>query len=362
LKTISVALKAELAKGSATLAVCLRILRTDGNIYGFTNHDQKLTVSGQDYVGGFIRSDIATNSDLSVDNLNIKGILATGYFDEDDLRAGLWDFAECRLFLVNWADLTQGVLKLRRGRIGEVSTGRSTFDAEFRGMLQALTRSIGRTDQPGCDYVLGDSRCTKDLTAFTVTGTLEGVSDDGMTLFDSARAEDGPSGGVVITAITADDPAVITAAGHGFIEGELIALSEIVGPTSMNVLVQVRSPTTDTFSVDIDSTDLPAYVSGGVATPYADSGYFDGGLITIDVSDTAGLNVGISREVRAFVPGQWTLQLPFPNPLLGTEEYTMIAGCDKSLATCKTKFDNKDNHGGLPFLRGTDAMLQVGRR
>jgi uncharacterized phage protein (TIGR02218 family) len=122
--------------------------------------------------------------------------------------------------------------------------------------------------------------------------------------------------------------------------------------------VQVHSPSTDAFFIDADATALPAYVSGGTATPYDDSGYFDGGLMTI----TSGDNAGFSREVKAYVEGQWTIHLPFPYPLIGTEDYTMVAGCDKTLATCISKFDNVLNFRGIPFLRGTDVLIQVGRR
>lgn len=360
MKTVSVGLKAELAKGAAKMAVCLRVAqaRAPWTVLAFTSHDRTLTILGDDYVGGFTRSDIATHSDLSVDNLNVKGILASGYFTESDLRAGLWDKAECRLFLVNWADLSQGSMALRKGWLGEISTGRSTFDAEFRGLLQALTKNLLRIDQPGCDAVLGDERCMVDLAAFTFDSTLEGVSDDQLTFFDSTRAEDGPAGGVAISGITAANPAVITAVAHGFIEGELVALSGIVGPTSMNVLAQVHPIDADTFSVDIDSSDLPAYISGGLATPYDDSGFFDGGLMTLNT----GQNAGISREVKAYVPGQWTLHIPFPYAVNGDEDYTIVAGCDKTLATCIAKFANWINFRGLPFLRGNDVLVAPGRR
>ena len=46
-----------------------------------------------------------------------------------------------------------------------------------------------------------------------------------------------------------------------------------------------------------------------------------------------------------------TLLLPFPSGLtvLG-ESFTVTAGCDHSLATCKTKFNNVENYGGFGFI------------
>ena len=50
---------------------------------------------------------------------------------------GLFDFAEVRIFLVNWADLTQGVMKLRRGYLGDVmGTPSGTFETTLNGLMQ----------------------------------------------------------------------------------------------------------------------------------------------------------------------------------------------------------------------------------
>jgi uncharacterized phage protein (TIGR02218 family) len=37
--------------------------------------------------------------------------------------------------------------------------------------------------------------------------------------------------------------------------------------------------------------------------------------------------------------------------------FTIIAGCDKTLAICRDKFDNIINFRGDPFVPGTDALL-----
>jgi len=37
---------------------------------------------------------------------------------EQDMKNGLFNYATIHVFLVNWADLTQGILRLRRGWLG----------------------------------------------------------------------------------------------------------------------------------------------------------------------------------------------------------------------------------------------------
>jgi uncharacterized phage protein (TIGR02218 family) len=43
------------------------------------------------------------------------------------------------------------------------------------------------------------------------------------------------------------------------------------------------------------------------------------------------------------------------------DEYIATAGCDKSLATCRDRFNNVINFRGMPYLPGTDKILQIGR-
>ena len=121
-KTISDALKAHVAGEVTTVCTCWRIVRRDGMGFYFTDHDQNLFVDGETYVAavGYMRSAVSSNSDFSIDNLDLMGIFDDAAITVDDLRSGLFDFAEVRIILVNWADLTQGIMKLRRGYLGDV--------------------------------------------------------------------------------------------------------------------------------------------------------------------------------------------------------------------------------------------------
>lgn len=190
MKTISAGLATHLASRSTTLATCWKVTRTDSTVFGFTDHDVDLTVSSVLYVAssGYTRSAIQTNSALAVDNLDLEGVLDSASITEADLRAGLWDYAQVEIFLVNYEDLTQGTLKLRKGRLGECQAGRQRFNAELRGLIQNLQQDVGRIYGPACDADLGDTRCKVNLTPFTVTSTLTGVTNN-RQFSDSTRAE-----------------------------------------------------------------------------------------------------------------------------------------------------------------------------
>lgn len=370
MKTISPELTAHYAQEYLTPATCCKIILVNGDIKAFTSLDVDLTIGAVTYIaGGYSPSSVDTSNALNIDNLEITGVLSSPTITEDDLHAGLYDHAPTKIFEVNWADLTQGSCSLRDGYIGQVTTERDTFIAELEGMTGAFKRSFGKLCTPMCPYNLGDlpfpapyrGRCTKDLTTFTKTGTIESVSDDQLTLFDSARTEPGPVvSGVAITGIVNANPGkVTTATPLGLPDFSTVTMSGIVGPDALNTTTVIRNPTDAGFDLSIDTSDIaayPPYVSGGTVTPLGgDSGYFDFGTCEI----TSGPNNGLIRPIKSYIPGQWTLQELFPYPLLGTETYTLVAGCNKTFSTCKGKFANRDNFGGFQFVPGQDKVIQV---
>jgi hypothetical protein len=379
MKSISAGLEAAFGSDLMDRAVCLKMTRTDAVVVAATNHDRDLISGGVDYLAsaGGSETDVQTSAALNVDSVSQSGILNLDSITNDDLHSGLYDDAAISLFVVNYSNLSQGIYHLRDGHIGQVSTERDFFTAELRGVTEAVQKTLTGLCNPLCPYNLGDfpfpapgrGRCTKDLSGgtagspsipYTVTGTLTGVSADQQTLFDTARTEPGPSGGIAVTGITNANPGVVTTAtALGLPDQSTVVIAGVVGPALLNAVTVIHNSSGTTFELGVDTSDTsayPPYISGGTVTPLGgDSGWFDYGLCTI----TSGPNANRSMEVKAYAPGQWTLQLPFYYPLLGNETYSMVAGCNKSATTCKAKFDNLDNHGGYPFVPGQDKIIQV---
>jgi hypothetical protein len=162
MKSTSTALAAHLAGPVTTLATCWRISRIDGREFFFTDHDRDLAFEGNVYKAssGYSRSAIAGDASLSVDNLDVEGVFDSAAITEEELRAGLFDQAEVRIFIVNWADPAMGALRMRRGWFGEVVLSeQDIFRTELRGMTQALQQRIGALYSPECRADLGDHRC-----------------------------------------------------------------------------------------------------------------------------------------------------------------------------------------------------------
>jgi uncharacterized phage protein (TIGR02218 family) len=175
MKSVSAGLATHLASESTTLATLWRVVRRDGTVFTFTDHNRDIVYGGETYVAalGYQRAAISGGADLAVDETELLGLVNSGSIVESDLRAGLWDGAEVRIFAVNWADLAQGELKLRRGTLGEVVLDdRGLFRAELRGLAQPLQVMVGQIYQAECRADLGDARCQINL-AFGAGWTLQ---------------------------------------------------------------------------------------------------------------------------------------------------------------------------------------------
>jgi uncharacterized phage protein (TIGR02218 family) len=188
-KTISSALAQHLAGEVTTLATRWQITRRDGEVLGLTDHVRDLEVDGVTYAAasGYTRTAIRGTADLAVDNLDVESVFSDDGITEEDLRAGRYDFAEVRMFLVNYQDLGQGILKLRRGWLGEVTIRDGMYVAELRGMTQRLQMTVGEVYAPDCSADLGDARCGVDLTTSEESGTVSAVIS--ATIFETSLVQ-----------------------------------------------------------------------------------------------------------------------------------------------------------------------------
>lgn len=190
MKSISEGLNAHLAQEVTSLATCWKVTRRDSVVMGFTDHDVDVLYDGVTYAAssGFTPTAVAASAALNVDNLDVEGLLSADAVTEEDLIAGRYDHAEVEVFVVNYADLTQGKMVLRTGWLGEVTVRGGQFVAELRGLSQKLAARIGSSYTPACRARFGDARCGVSMAAYTHTGSVvEAVSRQ--VFEDSSRAE-----------------------------------------------------------------------------------------------------------------------------------------------------------------------------
>jgi uncharacterized phage protein (TIGR02218 family) len=96
-----------------------------------------------------------------------------------------------------------------------------------------------------------------------------------------------------------------------------------------------------TFSATANSTTTVIQGAPTSATPFAQG----------TIVGFSGANAGQSRTITAFASGvSVTVKLPFLSPVAIGDQFRLLPGCDRTLATCTTAFNNAVHFGGFPFI------------
>jgi uncharacterized phage protein (TIGR02218 family) len=81
---------------------------------------------------------------------------------------------------------------------------------------------------------------------------------------------------------------------------------------------------------------------------------FNGGTII----GLSGANAGYSRTVANFASGaSVTVKLAFLSPVAAGDQFQLLPGCDKTLATCTNVFNNAIHYGGMPYIPTPETAI-----
>jgi len=169
------------------------------------------------------------------------------------------------------------------GELSPTLYGRSDLTKFDLGMAEAHNFFVdyrgGLSSRPGfqhCELVKEDALETR-MTRFAFSPDIENTY---VVLFGNEYIRFLQDGSYVledpltITGITQANPAVVTSAGHGLVDGQWVKLAAVAGMTQVNGRTfKVDVLTANTFSLldpltdaNINSTGYPAYTSGGTAS------------------------------------------------------------------------------------------------
>lgn len=151
---------------AARRALLWRLERADGLVHGFTDHDADIIHDGLVHAAasGFDASALEARLGLSVDNSEVLAALSGPALEEGDIAAGRLDGARVRILRLDWA-APQEAEVLFEGSLGEIRRREGLFEADLRGLTEALSRPAGRVFGRRCGAVLGDRACGLDLSA-----------------------------------------------------------------------------------------------------------------------------------------------------------------------------------------------------
>jgi len=103
-----------------------------------------------------------------------------------------------------------------------------------------------------------------------------------------------------------------------------------------------RSSLQATFSAGAGSTQAQVATT---ISPSPANLYVQGTIIGV-----TGANAGSNRTV-ANMDGSWVyVKLAFLSPIVVGDEFQLLPGCDRTIATCKNVFNNAIHFGGFPYI------------
>lgn len=197
MKRWSDSLKLLYAQTVTRLAMFWRVTRSDGQVFGFVDHDQDVTIDGVTYraAEGLGTTAAQATADLQPGTMDVSAFLDVS--TEGEMEAGIWDEAAVFPFEAPW-DVPPSALDaaqvniLTPGKLGQITRQTGRFSGQLHGLTEQLDTAIGRMYLPGCPWRLGDSRCQVDLGPWTHTGSVTAVGADGRYTFDDAFSTLGP--------------------------------------------------------------------------------------------------------------------------------------------------------------------------
>jgi uncharacterized phage protein (TIGR02218 family) len=90
----------------------------------------------------------------------------------------------------------------------------------------------------------------------------------------------------------------------------------------------------------------PCSLNKVVTTSAQPDTYFDNGQMVF----TSGVNNGLVKAIRQFLGGVFYFNSPLPFTPSAGDTFTAYPGCDKTQATCTSKFNNLANFEGFPYV------------
>jgi len=279
---------------NGTRAVLIKVTTKTGSVFGYTDHDVDLVVDGVTYLAtpALLRMNLTRSVNDTVSNQEF----GSAWIDapESDLLAGKFDNADLEVALCNWANTADGKFIVERGNLGVIQWTADGFRADMQSWMRNLQKTITLVTTAQCSHRLFNQPADNAL------GTHMGSCK----LLENNYKCDAALNG------TADIP--------GFI-----------------------------FNVTLSSGQ-------GTILESLKSNWFGNGTLYFRMDPNPLLNnIPMSIKNSTFVSGnEWKLELYLPLPVTPTStDVDILPGCDKTLETCKNKFNNVVNFGGFPHIK-----------
>lgn len=164
----------------------LKITRTDGQVFAFTEGDVDAVIGGITYSAdqGLVITDIESAEGLAVGNLQLTTLDDGSLFTTADVAGRIWENAAWLIFAYDWAAPDAEQEPILSGTLGEIERRRGTLVIELNDIRQYLQQAVGNVSTKTCrarfaDHPSpnGNNRCLLSAAAWTVSATVTAVAD-----------------------------------------------------------------------------------------------------------------------------------------------------------------------------------------
>lgn len=233
-----------------SMATLWEIIRTDGVVLRFTDHDSAIEFEGELFgpAGGFNATARQLLSDLQTSNHELAGmILDDSKITHADMLAERYFEAQIIERLVNHRHPWTGSLTESHYWIVETTFSKERWEATAEGLSRWITPKVGRLFTKTCRHTLGDAICQVDLAATKESGTIFELDADPefLRVRFTANGLTAGSGAFTFGKLTFTSGALINISAQ-------VKLYELGAPSTIELVLPTAVPfaVNDTFDIE----------------------------------------------------------------------------------------------------------------
>lgn len=164
----------------------LKITRTDGQVFAFTEGDVDAVIGGVTYSAdqGLVITDIESAAGLAVGNLQLTTLDDGSLFTAADVAGRIWENAAWLIFVYDWDTPDAEQEPILCGTVGEIERRQGSLLIELNDIRQYLQQAVGNVSTKTCrarfadhPQTNGNNRCQLNAAAWTVSATVTAVAD-----------------------------------------------------------------------------------------------------------------------------------------------------------------------------------------
>ena len=177
--TPSISMQSFLGATTFRFARLWAIMRTDGVVLRYTDHNTAIDYAGDTYTPAvFDASAGETKEGFSENNVELRGYLAASEITKEDLRARMYADATVTVLVVDWRYPFAGYYRKDTMSVESVEYTGEVWQASVLGLAGLLRRKVGKVLNRDCGVSkLGDSRCGVDIEAHRKSGEVTAINE-----------------------------------------------------------------------------------------------------------------------------------------------------------------------------------------